>query len=121
MTRHEVLAVEDRFFDALLRGDGDALEAVLSPDFLLIDVMTGSEVSGPALIGLVGSGQLRFESVERLDAPVCVPMARRRSSPARPACEGASARSRSSRIAGTLTSTCGRAPRGSSPPRKARP
>lgn len=69
-TRHEVLAVEDRFFDALLRGDGEALEAVLSPDFLLIDVMTGSEVSGPALIGLVGSGQLRFESVERLDAPV---------------------------------------------------
>ena len=65
-----VLASEDRFFQALLRGDGAALQAVLAPDFLLIDVMTGSEIPGTVLQDLVGSGQLRFESVERVDARV---------------------------------------------------
>lgn len=63
--RSDVLTIENRFFDALLRGDGAALGALLTPDFLLIDVMTGSEVPGPVLVDLVGSGQLRFESVER--------------------------------------------------------
>ncbi len=66
----DVLAIEDRFFDALLRGDGRALDALLTPDFLLIDVMTGSEVPGPALVDLVGSGQLRFETVDRPEARV---------------------------------------------------
>ena len=65
-----VLASEGRFFQALLRGDGAALQAVLAPDFLLIDVMTGSEIPGTVLQHLVGSGQLRFESVERVDASV---------------------------------------------------
>jgi hypothetical protein len=63
--RNDVLASEDRFFDALLKGDGGALGALLAPDFLLIDVMTGSEVPGPVLVDLVGSGRLRFEAVER--------------------------------------------------------
>jgi ketosteroid isomerase-like protein len=65
-----VLAAEDRFFRALLRGDAAGLTGVLTPDFLLIDVMTGSEVPGPVLVDLVGSGQLRFESVDRIDARV---------------------------------------------------
>jgi ketosteroid isomerase-like protein len=64
----EVLAAEDRFFGALLRGDGDELRDALTPDFVLIDVMTGSEIPGPVLVDLVGSRQLRFESVERLAA-----------------------------------------------------
>jgi ketosteroid isomerase-like protein len=68
--RPRVLAAEDKFFQALLRGDGAGLGAVLTPDFLLIDVMTGSEIPGAVLVDLVGSGQLRFESVERLDARV---------------------------------------------------
>jgi ketosteroid isomerase-like protein len=66
--QNDVLAAEDQFFQALLQGDGAALEGVLTPDFLLIDVMTGSEIPGTTLIELVGSRQLRFESVERLDA-----------------------------------------------------
>jgi hypothetical protein len=61
---------EDMFFGALLRGDGDALRALLTADFLLIDVMSGSELSGDVLIDLVGSRQLRFESVERIDSRV---------------------------------------------------
>jgi hypothetical protein len=66
----DVLAAEERFFRALLEGDGAALSQVLTPDFLLIDVMTGSEIPAPLLVDLVGSRQLRFESVERLDARV---------------------------------------------------
>jgi ketosteroid isomerase-like protein len=66
----EVLAAEARFFGALLHADGAALRALLTPDFVLIDVMTGSEIPGPALADVVGSGQLRFEAIERLDSRV---------------------------------------------------
>jgi ketosteroid isomerase-like protein len=69
-TQRAVLAAEDRFFQALLDGDAAGLRAMLTPDFLLIDVMTGSEISGPVLADLIGAGQLRFELVERLDARV---------------------------------------------------
>lgn len=68
--QNDVLAAENRFFQALLQSDGAALRGVLTPDFVLIDVMTGSEIPAPVLVDLVGSRQLRFESVERLDARV---------------------------------------------------
>jgi ketosteroid isomerase-like protein len=70
MYQDDVLAAESRFFGALLAGDGVALRALLTADFLLIDVMTGSEIPGPVLADIVGSRQLRFDSVERLDARV---------------------------------------------------
>jgi ketosteroid isomerase-like protein len=65
---HAAMKAEHAFFDALLRGDGPALQAVLTADFLLIDVMSGSEIPGDVLIDLVGSRQLRFESIERIDS-----------------------------------------------------
>ena len=71
MTKQDgVLAAEDRFFDALLEGDGGALRAVLTTDFVLVDVMTGSEIPGSALAELVGGGQLVFEAIERIDSRV---------------------------------------------------
>jgi ketosteroid isomerase-like protein len=71
MTIHDdVSAAEDGFFGALLRGDGEALRALLTPDFVLIDVMTGSEIAGALLADLVGGGQLVFESIERIDSRV---------------------------------------------------
>ena len=66
--RDDVAAAEDRFFAALLAADGPALEALLTPDFLIIDVMTGSKAPGAAMVSLLGSGQLRFETIERLDS-----------------------------------------------------
>jgi ketosteroid isomerase-like protein len=66
----DVSAAEDGFFGALLRGDGEALRALVTPDFLLIDVMTGSEIPGVSLADLVGGGQLVFESIERIDSRV---------------------------------------------------
>jgi hypothetical protein len=66
----DVLIAEDQFFQALLQSDRAGLEGVLARDFLLIDVMTGSEIPRPLLLELVGSRQLVFESVERIDARV---------------------------------------------------
>lgn len=69
-TQHEVSAAEDRFFTALLQADGGALDALLMPDFVLVDVMTGSEIPGPVLRELVAGRQLVFESIERVDSRV---------------------------------------------------
>jgi hypothetical protein len=66
----EVKMAEGQFFDALLQGSREQLEGVLGPDFVLIDVMTGSEIPGALVVDLVGSGQLVFDSIERLEARV---------------------------------------------------
>ena len=69
-TTEEVSAAEDRFFAALLAADGGALDALLTPDFVLVDVMTGSEIPKSALRELVAGGPLVFESIERIDSRV---------------------------------------------------
>jgi hypothetical protein len=66
----DVKTAEDEFFGALLRGNREQLERVLGPDFVLIDVLTGSEIPRAVIVDLVGSGQLVFESIERLEARV---------------------------------------------------
>jgi ketosteroid isomerase-like protein len=60
-----VLDVDDRFFGALLAVDRTALEQVLAPDFLLVDVMTGSEIPREFLVDAVGARQLVFEAIAR--------------------------------------------------------
>jgi ketosteroid isomerase-like protein len=57
------LAADDQFFKALIDADVAALEDLLAADFILVDVMGGSEVPKAALIAMVGSGQLKFESI----------------------------------------------------------
>ena len=69
-TQQEVPAAEDRFFTALLQADGGALDGLLTPDFVLVDVMTGSEIPGPVLRELVAGRQLVFESIERIDSRI---------------------------------------------------
>jgi ketosteroid isomerase-like protein len=69
-TSDDVLAAEHRFFDALLAFDRTSLDAVLAPDFLLIDVLTGSEIPREILVDAVGARQLVFESIERADGRV---------------------------------------------------
>jgi ketosteroid isomerase-like protein len=70
--RHDVSAAEESFFVALLEADGGALDALLTPDFVLVDVMTGSEIPGSVLRELVAGRQLVFESVERIESRVRV-------------------------------------------------
>ena len=43
------LAAEQQFFSSIIGGDVGALDRILGDDFLLIDVMTGSEVKKPEL------------------------------------------------------------------------
>ena len=66
----EVIGTERHFFDALLRGDRQGLESILGDDFVLIDVMTGSEIPREVFLDLVGSRKLAFDSIERHDARV---------------------------------------------------
>src|SRR5690242_19631505 len=62
------LAAEQQFFAALVAANVETLSDLLSDDFLLIDVMTGSEVDKSALLAVVGSGQLKFESIEQVNS-----------------------------------------------------
>ena len=58
------LAAEREFFIALVEARPEVLDRVLADDFLLIDIMSGSEVTKPSLLAVLGSGQLRFEVIE---------------------------------------------------------
>ncbi|MBV8358491.1 MAG: nuclear transport factor 2 family protein [Deltaproteobacteria bacterium] len=61
------LMADREFFKALTDGNGDALDRLLADEFILIDVMRGAEVAKTALVELVGSRQLRFESITPAD------------------------------------------------------
>ena len=62
------LSADRRFFEALRSGDATALAGLLSGDFLLIDVMQGGEIPGPALVEAVRSRQIVFETIEVLES-----------------------------------------------------
>lgn len=64
------LAAERRFFAALIAADLEDLDRVLADDFVLIDVMRGDEIPKPALVAVLGSGQLRFLAIEPLESRV---------------------------------------------------
>lgn len=58
------LTIDKQFFAALIAGDAQALDRILTEDFILIDVMSGSEITKPAFLAFIGSGQIKFESIE---------------------------------------------------------
>ena len=58
------VTVDKQFFAALIAGDAQALDHILADDFILIDVMSGSEITKPAFLAFIGSGQIKFESIE---------------------------------------------------------
>jgi len=68
--KEEVLVAERAFFTALVAGRVDALEQILSEDFLLIDVMQGAEIPRSALLAVIESGQLRFDAIDPVDSRV---------------------------------------------------
>jgi hypothetical protein len=65
-------SAEQEFFTALTEANVGVLDRVLADDFVMIDVMTGSEVPKAALLDVVGSGQLKFEAIERVEYRVRV-------------------------------------------------
>lgn len=58
------VAAEALFFSALTSADMATLDKILAPDFLVIDVMSGSEVTKTAFMDVLRSGMLKFEVVE---------------------------------------------------------
>jgi ketosteroid isomerase-like protein len=67
MSKQSAEAVEQDFFAALIAADHERLNQLLSDDFLLIDVMTGSEIPKTALLEVIEAGQLRFAEITRID------------------------------------------------------
>ena len=57
-----------RFFDALRTADATALAGLLSDDFVLVDVMQGGEIPGPALVEAVRTRQIVFDVIEVVDS-----------------------------------------------------
>ena len=72
MSKQSPEAVEQEFFTGLIDADVETLARVLADDFLLIDVMTGSEVPRAALLEVVEGGQVRFERIDRVEYRVRV-------------------------------------------------
>ena len=56
------------FFRALLERDGDSLDRLLAPDFLIVDVNAGGVTNRADFLGAVKSGAVTFESIETVDA-----------------------------------------------------
>jgi hypothetical protein len=64
------MAADREFFRSLAEASLEDLDRILADDFILIDVMGGSEITKDALLAIVGSGQLTFESIEPADPRV---------------------------------------------------
>jgi ketosteroid isomerase-like protein len=64
------LAPDREFFTSLLNANAEALDRLLVDEFMLVDVMRGAEIEKPALLSVLGSGQLRFEKVEPAEVRV---------------------------------------------------
>lgn len=69
---HELdpLVADRQFFTALVDGSVKDLDQILADDFVLIEVMGGSEVSKSSLLGAIESGELKFETIEPADGRV---------------------------------------------------
>ena len=70
MSKQPPEEIEKEFFEALMSANVESLVRVLAGDFALIDVMTGSEISGPDLVEVVRLAQLRFERIDRTEFKV---------------------------------------------------
>ena len=58
------LTADSNFFNALIRADISALDHILADDFVLIEVMGGSEISKSALLAALDSNQVKFQAIE---------------------------------------------------------
>jgi hypothetical protein len=66
------LAAERSFFAALISANLDSLDFLLTDDFLLIDVLSGSEITKPMLLAALGSSQVKFDTIEPVESRVRV-------------------------------------------------
>jgi hypothetical protein len=69
-TKLDPLDADRAFFNALISANLDSLDDLLTADFLMIDVLAGSEVSKPMLLAAVGSSQVKFEAIDPVESRV---------------------------------------------------
>jgi ketosteroid isomerase-like protein len=62
------LAAERAFFAALISANLDAIDSLLTDDFLLIDVLSGAEITKPMLLAALGSSQAKFDAIEPIES-----------------------------------------------------
>ena len=60
------------FFQALVSSNIESLDGLLADDFILVDVMTGSEVTKAGFLDIIRGGALVFERIERIEFRVRV-------------------------------------------------
>lgn len=66
MSESQPEQVEYAFFESLIKGDVGNLRKIVSDDIVLIDVMSGTEVSGSQFAEVLQSGSLKFDSIDRI-------------------------------------------------------
>jgi Domain of unknown function (DUF4440) len=67
-TKLDPLAADRAFFAALISANLDSLDSLLVEDFILIDVLSGAEITKPMLLAAVGSSQLKFDAIEPVES-----------------------------------------------------
>jgi ketosteroid isomerase-like protein len=67
-TKLDPLVTERAFFSALLSGNIDSLDSILADDFVMVDLLAGSEVTKPMLLAAVGSSQVKFEAIDPVES-----------------------------------------------------
>src|SRR4051812_29800102 len=63
-------AIDARFFAALLGADTETLASVLTDDFLIVDVFTGSVAPKPVLLDAIGQAALRFTAIDVVERSI---------------------------------------------------
>jgi catechol 2,3-dioxygenase-like lactoylglutathione lyase family enzyme/ketosteroid isomerase-like protein len=64
------VTADRQFFTALIASDVEALDRLLTDDFILIDVMRGDEIKKSSLLDVLRSGQVRFAAIEPSESNV---------------------------------------------------
>jgi ketosteroid isomerase-like protein len=60
----EIVAAEHEFFSSLVSGNVERLEEIVTDDFVIVDVMSGTPAPKEAFVALMGSGELEFQQLE---------------------------------------------------------
>jgi ketosteroid isomerase-like protein len=69
-TKSDPSSADRSFFAALISADLSSLDALVTDDFLLIDVLNGSEITKPMLLAAVGSSQVKFDAIDPIETRV---------------------------------------------------
>ncbi len=56
------------FFSSLLDANLETLNQLLSNEFILIDILSGSEINKTSLLSVLKSGQVKFDAIELIES-----------------------------------------------------